>query len=86
LTREHPIALVLTGPLGVGKSITGRSLAERRPGARSWTWTMRQLVVSDAAPWDGGEGLRQQRLGAVNACALASNSSLTASRPSLLMC
>ena len=33
---------------------------------------VRQLVVSGAAaPWDGGEGLAQQRLGAENACGLA---------------
>ena len=33
---------------------------------------MRQLVVSGAAaPWDGPEGLAQQRLGVGNACGLA---------------
>jgi hypothetical protein len=35
---------------------------------------VRQLVLSGAAaPWEGEEGLRQQRLGVVNACTMASN-------------
>ncbi|MBP2353953.1 hypothetical protein JOF29_005063 [Kribbella aluminosa] len=35
---------------------------------------VRQLVVSgSAAPWEGGEGRNQQRLGVTNACGMARN-------------
>ncbi|GAA2470970.1 AAA family ATPase [Terrabacter carboxydivorans] len=67
--------LVLTGPPAVGKSTTARALAAGRERcAVIDVDDVRQLVVSGgAAPWDGEEGVRQQRLGAVNACALARN-------------
>ncbi|HET8987395.1 MAG TPA: hypothetical protein VFN43_02700 [Humibacillus sp.] len=65
--------LVLTGPPAVGKSTTGRAVARGRERcAFIDVDDVRQLVVSGgAAPWDGDEGLRQQRLGARNACTLA---------------
>lgn len=66
-------ALVLTGPPAVGKSTTGRAVAQTRErGAFVDVDDVRQLVVvGGAAPWDGEEGRRQQRLGVRNACALA---------------
>jgi adenylylsulfate kinase-like enzyme len=65
--------LVLTGPPAVGKSTTARELAMTRERcAVVDVDDVRQLVVSGAAaPWEGEDGLRQQRLGARNACALA---------------
>lgn len=67
--------LVLTGPPAVGKSTTARALAASRERcAVVDVDDVRQLVVSGgAAPWDGDEGARQQRLGVRNACALAGN-------------
>ena len=69
------VPLVLTGAPAVGKSVTARALAERRARcALVEVDDLRQLVLSGAvAPWDGIDGLRQQRLGAANACALARN-------------
>ncbi|MEU6721607.1 hypothetical protein ABZ897_60080 [Nonomuraea sp. NPDC046802] len=68
-------ALILTGPPAVGKSTIGRFVAQDRPCAAFIDVDdVRHLVVSGhAAPWDGLEGLRQQQLGVVNACALARN-------------
>lgn len=67
--------LVLTGPPAVGKTTIGRRLATRRTRcALIDVDDVRQLIVSGgAAPWCGPEGLMQQRLGVVNACALAIN-------------
>ena len=68
-------ALVLTGGPAVGKSVTARGVA----GGRSTCAVIdvddvRQLVVTGAAaPWEGAEGRRQQRLGVRNACSLARN-------------
>lgn len=69
------VPLVLTGAPAVGKSVTARALAERRTRcAFVEVDDLRQLVLSGGvAPWDGVDGLRQQRLGAANACALARN-------------
>jgi hypothetical protein len=66
--------LVLTGPPAVGKSTTAHALAATRERcAVVDVDDVRRLVVSGgAAPWDGEEGRRQQHLGVVNACALAS--------------
>lgn len=68
-------ALVLTGGPAAGKSATARGLAGRRSRcAVIDVDDVRQLVVSGAAaPWDGAEGRRQQRLGVRNACSLARN-------------
>ncbi|GAA2112526.1 hypothetical protein GCM10009841_36260 [Microlunatus panaciterrae] len=65
--------LVLTGGPAVGKSTISRLLAESRERAAVIEVDdVRQFVVSGAAaPWEGQEGLRQQRLGVENACALA---------------
>ena len=67
--------LVLTGGPAVGKSTTARRLARERPRAAVLDVDdLRQLVtVGGAAPWEGPEGVRQQRLGVLNACAVASN-------------
>ena len=65
--------LVLTGGPAVGKSTTARLVARARPRAALVDVDdIRQLVVSGhAAPWQGAEGLSQQRLGVENACLLA---------------
>jgi hypothetical protein len=67
--------LVLTGGPAVGKSTTSRRIAEARPRCAVIDVDhVRQLVVSGhAAPWQGGEGARQQRLGVTNSCALSRN-------------
>ncbi|MFC5823695.1 hypothetical protein [Nonomuraea insulae] len=67
--------LILTGPPAVGKSTIGRLLAGERPRAAFIDIDdVRHLVVGGhAAPWSGQEGLRQQRLGVLNGCALARN-------------
>jgi predicted kinase len=67
--------LVLTGGPAVGKSTTAVALArERARAAVVEVDDIRQLVLTGgAAPWDGSEGRAQQRLGALNACALATN-------------
>ncbi len=69
------VPLVLTGAPAVGKSATGRALAgQRRRCAFIDADDVRQLVVAGgAAPWDGEQGLVQQHLRAVDACALARN-------------
>ncbi|HEV7964342.1 MAG TPA: hypothetical protein VGP57_17510 [Actinoplanes sp.] len=65
--------LVLSGGPAVGKSTTGRRLAERRRRAAFVDVDdIRQLVVAGAdAPWRAPEGVAQARLGAENACGLA---------------
>ncbi|GAA1574237.1 MULTISPECIES: hypothetical protein [Kribbella] len=67
--------LILTGGPAVGKSVTGRALAEGRATcAFVDVDDVRQLVVSGAAaPWNGAEGRKQQRIGVVNACGIARN-------------
>ena len=67
--------LVLTGGPAVGKSSTARLLAQSRPsGAVIDVDDVRHMVVGGhAAPWDGEDGRRQQRLGVENACSLARN-------------
>jgi len=67
--------LVVTGPPAVGKSTVARIVAARTPRcAVVEVDDVRRLVLSGAAaPWDGREGVRQQRLGVLNACALARN-------------
>jgi predicted kinase len=69
------LPLVLTGGPAVGKSVTARTLAERRPRcAFIDVDDVRQLVVTGAAaPWEGEEGEEQQWLGVTNACSLARN-------------
>jgi len=59
----------------VGKSTTARLLALAIPRAAVVDVDdVRQLIVSGgAAPWQGPEGLAQQRLGVENACSLARN-------------
>ena len=70
----HP-PLVLTGGPAAGKSVTSQRLAATRPRcAIIDVDDVRQLVVSGAAaPWQGQEGVRQQRLGVTNSCAMARN-------------
>ena len=57
----------------MGKSTTAGLLARRSARAAVVDVDdVRQLVVSGAAaPWEGSEGLAQQRLGVENACGLA---------------
>jgi predicted kinase len=65
--------LVLTGPPAVGKTTIGRLLVRDRPrGVLVDIDDVRHMVVAGhAAPWDGAEGHRQQRLGVINGCGLA---------------
>jgi predicted kinase len=65
--------LLLTGPPAAGKSTTARVLADSLSvAAMIDVDDIRQLVVAGhAAPWDGEDGLFQQRLGVENACDLA---------------
>lgn len=67
--------LILTGGPAVGKSVTARSLAQGRPRcAFIDVDDVRQLVIAGAAaPWEGLEGRKQQRLGVTNACGMARN-------------
>jgi predicted kinase len=67
--------LVLTGGPAVGKSTTARLLALATARAAVVDVDdVRQLIVSGgAAPWQGPDGLAQQRLGVENACSLASS-------------
>jgi predicted kinase len=71
---ERPLPpLLLTGGPAVGKSTTGRRLAESRARAAFIDVDdVRQLVVAGAhAPWRSPEGTAQAALGAENACGLA---------------
>ena len=65
--------LLLTGGPASGKSTTARAVAATLPRAAVVDVDdVRQLVVAGhAAPWEGDEGIRQQRLGVENACDLA---------------
>lgn len=67
--------LVLTGGPAVGKSVTGRILAQERSlCAFIDVDDVRQLVVAGAvAPWAGPAGQEQQRLGVRNASAISRN-------------
>jgi hypothetical protein len=67
--------LVLTGPPAVGKSTVAPIVAAHVPRcAVVEVDDIRRLVLSGAAaPWDGRDGVRQLRLGVLNACALARN-------------
>ena len=68
----HP-PLLLTGGPAAGKSATSRRLVESlRRAAVIDVDDIRHLVVAGhAAPWEGTEGQRQQRIGVENACDLA---------------
>jgi predicted kinase len=65
--------LLLTGPPAAGKSTTAMQLiTSARRGAVVDVDDVRQLVVvGHAAPWEGGGGRLQQRVGVANACDLA---------------
>jgi hypothetical protein len=65
--------LIVTGAPAVGKSTAGSRLARaRRRAAFVDVDDVRHFVVAGhVAPWQGDDGLRQQRLGVENACAVA---------------
>jgi len=65
--------VLLTGGPGAGKSTIARAVAPlRRRCAVIEVDDVRQMLVQPhAAPWDGSEGLRQQKLGVWNAARLA---------------
>jgi predicted kinase len=67
--------LVLTSPAGAGKNTVAKVLAAQRERcAVIDVDVVRQMLVKPhKAPWEGEEGLAQQRLGVRNACALARN-------------
>jgi predicted kinase len=69
----RPPPLLLTGGPAAGKSSTALRLVEPlRRAAVIDVDDIRQLVVAGhAAPWEGREGHRQQRIGVENACDLA---------------
>ena len=64
---------MITGGPAVGKTSTGRLLAEKAArGAFIDVDDVRHYVIGGhAAPWDGDEGAEQQRLGVTNACVSA---------------
>lgn len=62
--------LVLTGGPAVGKTVTGRTLAERRSRAAFIDVDDLRLLVVAGHEWLGPAGAVQRRLGASNACAL----------------
>lgn len=62
--------LVLTGGPAVGKTVTGRALAEGRSRAAFVDVDDLRLLVVAGHEWRGPAGAVQRRLGAVNACAL----------------
>jgi predicted kinase len=65
--------LLLTGGPAAGKSATSRRLVEslRRAAVIDVDDIRRLVVAGHAAPWEGTEGQRQQRIGVENACDLA---------------
>lgn len=65
--------VVLTGGPGAGKSTIARTVAPlRKRRAVIEVDDLRQMLVyPHATPWDGAEGLRQQRLGVTHAAQLA---------------
>lgn len=65
--------LLLTGGPAAGKSTVAAALVRTRsPAALIDVDDIRQLLISGhAAPWEGADGARQQRLGVRNACLLA---------------
>jgi chloramphenicol 3-O-phosphotransferase len=65
--------VVLTGGPGAGKSAIARAAAplRRRCAVIEVDDVRHMLVQPHAAPWDGAEGLRQQKLGVSNASRLA---------------
>ena len=67
--------LLLTGPPAAGKTTIGRLIAESRHyGAFIDVDDVRHMIVGGhAAPWSAEQGAHQQRLGVINACALARN-------------
>ncbi|MEP6697970.1 MAG: AAA family ATPase [Pseudonocardiales bacterium] len=70
---ERMSIVVLAGGPGAGKSTIARAVAPlRRRCAVIEVDDVRQMLVQPhVAPWDGAEGLRQQRLGVSNAAQLA---------------
>lgn len=66
---------MVTGGPAVGKTSTGRLLAEKvARGAFIDVDDVRHYVIGGhAASWDGDEGAEQQRLGVTNACASATS-------------
>lgn len=65
--------IILTGPAGVGKSTIAKLVAEKRTRCAVIDVDMVRwmLLEPHAAPWDGEEGIHQQKLGVQNACTLA---------------
>jgi adenylate kinase family enzyme len=65
--------LVLTGPPGAGKNTIAALVARRlnRCAVIDVDMVRWMVLQPHAAPWDGDEGITQQRLGVQNACLLA---------------
>ena len=67
--------LIVTGPPGAGKNTVANVIAQHIAHlAVIDVDVVRWMIVQPhAAPWEGEEGLRQQKLGVRNACQLATN-------------
>ena len=65
--------LILTGPPAAGKNTIGIILARQRERCAviDFDVVRAMLVQPHRAPWQGEEGWRQQRLGVLQACKLA---------------
>jgi len=65
--------LILTGPPAAGKNTIGALLARQRERCAviDFDVVRAMLVQPHRAPWQGAEGWRQQRLGVLQACKLA---------------
>jgi dephospho-CoA kinase len=63
----------MTGPPGAGKNTVANGIAEHttRLAVIDVDVVRWMIVQPHAAPWDGEEGLRQQKLGVRNTCQLA---------------
>src|SRR5690349_9064016 len=68
-----PVAVVLTGGPGAGKTTVAHAVAvgRRRCAIIDVDDVRHMLVQPHVAPWGGSEGRRQQMLGVENSCALA---------------
>ncbi len=65
--------LILTGPPAAGKNTVGTLLARQRKRCAviDFDVVRAMFVQPHRAPWQGAEGWRQQRLGVLQACKLA---------------
>lgn len=67
--------LIITGPAGAGKNTIGYLLAKRRKKCAVIDVDMIRWMLCQPhiAPWEGTEGIVQQKLSIINTCMLAAN-------------